>query len=453
MVKYTARALAVQILTRVEQEEAYANLLLRYHLPDLEDSRERNLATALVNGSLKNRLLLDYALRGFLSKPLSALPHAVRWILRTAAWQILFLDHIPVAAAVNEAVELCKENAARYAALVNSVLRRVAERGWNIAWPDERRESARYLSVRYSHPEWLVKRWLKRWGWVETEALCRWDNEPAQTWIRANRLRMDREGLLEILRREGLTAETGERAPDSMLLRDPGMLTRWESFRQGYFSVQDESSQLAVCVLDPRPGERVLDVCAAPGGKSAYIAERMSNRGRVVACDIHGHKLSLIRETAERLGLEIIEAREQDARHLPEEWQGKMDRVLVDAPCSGFGVLRRKADLRWRKQERALDQFPALQESILHSAAQCVAPDGVLVYCTCTLEPEENFELVKAFRREHAEFTPEDLSGSLPFTLSDPQDIKQEKKGVLQLLPHKHGMDGFFLAKFRRNGV
>jgi len=450
MIKETARGMAVHMLTRVEVEGAYANLLLQKNIPRLTDSRDRQFVTLLVNGTLKNRLTLDYALRRHLSKPMSSLPHEVRAILRIGAFQVLYVDKVPPAAAINESVELAKEFP-KFTGLVNVVLRKVMEKGWDIPWPDSKREPVRYLSVRYSHPEWMIQRWLKRWGIEETEALCKANNEPAQTWIRTNTLKISREGLRERLSEEGITVELGQRVPESLKIQDFGALGQLGSFQEGLFTVQDESSQLVAHVLDPKPGQFVLDACSAPGGKSTHLAQLMQNEGEVLAFDIHDHKLELIEQLAQKLGVTIIHPQLGDARDLPGIRLGSQDRVLVDVPCSGLGVLRRRADLRWQKEEQGLMELPSLQFAILERAASCVKEGGILVYSTCTTEPEENFELVKKFRSVHPEFEPVDLVDALPYTLEDSRDIKQANKGMLQILPHRHGMDGFFLAKFRRS--
>lgn len=453
MIKYSARSLALEILTKVSTEGAYANILLQKTLSNLSDKRDRYLTTALVNGTLKHRLTLDYALRKFLNKPLSSLPHEVRGILRCGAFQILFMEKIPVAAAVNEAVELTKKIAPKYSSLVNVVLRQTAKQGWRIDWPDPLREPVRYLSVRFSHPEWMVRRWYKRWGLEETATLCRLNNEPATTWVRTNRLRTDREHLINILQEDGVIAVAGQRVPESLMIREYDDLTKLRAFQQGLFTVQDESSQLAAYVLNPQAGQKVLDTCAAPGGKTTHIAELMQNRGDILACDIHLHKLSLIRDLAQRLGISIIRTEGKDAQELPESLFGSMNRVLVDAPCSGLGVLRRKADIRWQRTEKEIEGFPALQLAILERAAACVVPGGELLYSTCTIEPEENFEVVKAFRKRQPQFAPVDISKLLPFSLADKRDLGQAAKGMLQLLPQRHAMDGFFLAKFYRKEV
>jgi 16S rRNA (cytosine967-C5)-methyltransferase len=384
---------------------------------------------------------------------MSELPHEVRWILRTSAFQILYLTKIPPSAAINEGVELTKKRQGKYTPLVNGVLRRVLESGWNITWPSREKEPIRYLSLRYSHPEWMVKRWFKRYGLDETEALCQANNEPAPTWIRTNTLKITREKLMERLEGEGVTVTLGERVPESLRIEDFVSMEKLPSFKEGLFTVQDESSQLVAHVLNPRVGDQVLDACSAPGGKTTHLAQKMENQGDILAFDIHPHKLELIQGLSERLGISIIRPQCGDARELPGVAAFSRSKVLVDAPCSGLGVIRRRADMRWNKKEEEIKALPELQLAILERAALCVVPGGELVYSTCTIEPEENFEVVKAFRTRHPEFVPVNLVEELPYSLTEERDLRQANKGTLQILPHKHGMDGFFLAKFRRNEV
>ncbi len=338
----------------------------------------------------------------------------------------------------------------KFTGLVNVVLRKVMTKGWEIPWPDSKRETVRYLSIRYSHPEWMIQRWLKRWGKDETEALCQANNEPSQTWIRVNTLKISREDLAEELFREGVSVEFGTRAPESLRIQNFGAIERLESFKAGFFTVQDESSQLVAHVVAPKPGQCVLDACSAPGGKTTHLAQIMRDEGVILAFDVHAHKLELVDQLALRLGITCIETELGDARELPGIKLYSQQRVLVDAPCSGLGVLRRRADLRWQKAEQDLQDLPLLQAAILERAASCVEVGGDLIYSTCTIEPEENFELVKKFRSTHPEFEPVNLVDDLPFELEEARDLQQATEGMLQLLPHRHGTDGFFLAKFRR---
>ncbi|MDD2233422.1 MAG: 16S rRNA (cytosine(967)-C(5))-methyltransferase RsmB [Desulfitobacteriaceae bacterium] len=452
MNKENARWQAVQILLRVYQG-SYTNLVLKNTLRQTADSRDRQLITLLVNGVLKNRETLDFALRQHLRKPISALPAPVREILRVTAYQILYLDRIPAAVAINEGVELAKRQDFKFTGLVNSVLRRVMLQGWNLPWPDKEKQPVRYLSVRYSHPEWMVRRWWKRWGFSQTAELCRLNNEPSPTWIRTNTLKISREELVENLQGEGVKVELGARVPESLLIQDFGALERLESYQAGNFTAQDESSQLVAHILQPGSGQTVLDACSAPGGKATHIAQLMGNRGQILAYDIYPHKLELVRKLAERLGIKIIQPVLGDARELPGVKTRSMHRVLVDAPCSGLGIIRRKADLRWQKQETDIQVLAKLQLQILEQAARCVVVGGELVYSTCTIEPEENFEVAKTFRLNHPEFEVLDITGTIPFMPLEEQDLKPARKGMLQLLTQRHGTDGFFLAKFRRREV
>lgn len=444
-----ARQLAVRILTRIEKEGAYANLLLQAYLAELDDRRERNLTTALVNGVLKNKVLLDYALRKHLTKPMSALPVEVRQVLRTGALQILYMDKIPVPVAINEAVNTVKYFRKSYAALVNKVLRQTAETGWNFSWPDKKRETQRYLAVKYSHPEWLIKRWLKRYGAQETEELLKANNIPSDTCIRVNTLKITPVELIRKLEEKGIETIKSSKLPDALFIKDYGALEALDLFQEGYFTVQDESSQLAAYLLAPQAGQRVLDVCSAPGGKTTYLAQLMRNCGEIIATDIYPQKLELVNQLARRLGITIIKIVQNDARQ-SGQIQGQFDKVLVDAPCSGLGVLRRRADLRWQKREDEIQELPQLQLAILLSAADKVAPGGDILYSTCTTEPEENFEIVKAFRKERPDFSVVDLTEELPFKVTAESDLRQLRKGVWQILPHLHDMDGFFIAKMKR---
>lgn len=445
-----ARLIAVRILARVEKEGAYANLLLRSQLPALSQVRDRNLTTALVNGVLKNKLLLDYALRKHLSKPMSALPHEVRADLRIGIFQILLTDKIPVSAAINESVEIARTiGRESLVPLVNSVLRKAADTGWDFQWPDPKKDTVRYLSVRYSHPEWMVKRWLTRWGRQETEDLLIANNEPSPTAIRVNTLKTTKAELIMALEGKDIMVQEDTIAPECLVINDFGGLEQLEEFREGLFTVQDQSSQLVAHVLDVRENDNVLDVCSAPGGKTTHMAQLMHNKGRIVAIDHFPQKLNLIDELAGRLGITIITTMQSDARELPESL-GLFERVLVDAPCSGLGVIRRRADLRWQKSEEEIKRLPELQLAILLKASEHVRPGGDLVYSTCTIEPEENFEVIKAFRELRPEFVSVDLTKELPLSIKEDRDTKQLQKGVWQILPHVHHMDGFFLAKFRR---
>jgi len=446
----SAREVALLALRDVDEGEAYAGLALdralkRHPLP----RRDRGLATELVYGASRRRNTLDWAIRQASTRPLDKMSPWVRADLRLAAYQLLFLDRIPPSAAVNEAVELAKKYGhAGLAGFVNGVLRGFLRKKDGLSYPDPAKDPVGYLSLRHSHPEWLVKRWLDRYGFEATEALLRVDNENPPLVLRPNRLKTDREGLVKALEAEGAVTEPARLTSEAVVLKEGPAFEDLKSFGDGLFSVQDEGSILVGQALRPRPGDTVLDACAAPGGKSTHLAELMDNKGLVVAVDPHDHKLNLIRDNARRLGTDIVTPQLGDAREVGRAMAEKAEAVLVDAPCSGLGVLRRRPDARWRKSAEQIQELHRLQLEILEGAAAAVRPGGVLVYSTCTMEPEENQGTVEVFLARHPEFHPESLRSYLPAVLADEPGVEQ---GWVQLLPHVHGTDGFFIARLGRD--
>lgn len=446
-----ARTIALEVLEKVFEQGAYANLALQQAITHNISAADRGLATELVYGTLKQRLALDWHLQSFLAKPYEKLPSVLLHILRIGAYQLLFLDRVPARAAINEAVNQSKDRGlAGLSSLVNAVLRNLERNKASLKLPDPQREPAQYLSITYSHPQWMVERWLKRWGFADVEQLCRANNLPAPTVFRTNTLRTSRQELVEMLNRSGIEAVLGSKAPESLEIRGFSTVETLKPFQQGLCTVQDESSMLVAHVLGPQPGDYVVDACAAPGGKTTHIAQLMKNNGKIKAFEVHAHKLPLIEGICRRLGIDCVEAIEGDATRLSELVTEQADRVLVDAPCSGLGVLRRKPDARWKKKEEDIAGLRLLQLKILDEAAKTLKPGGVLVYSTCTIEPEENFEVIKLFRRKHPDFEPADLNQALPFKLAREEDIHMAAKGYVQFLPHVHQMDGFFIAKMTR---
>ncbi len=445
----TARDVALEALVAVDQNESYAGQALeralrRHAIP----RRDRSLATELVYGVQRRLNTLDWALSQVSSRPLADMTVWIRSDLRLAAYQLLFLDRIPPSAAVNEAVELAKKHGHKgVAGFVNGVLRALLRRQDALPYPDPQQDPVAYLALRHSHPEWLVRRWLERYGFEGTEALLRANNETPPLTVRPNRLRTDREGLVQALTAEGVETEPGRLLPDSVVIKGGPIFEELKAFQDGLFTVQDEGSMLVGQVVQPAAGMTVLDACAAPGGKSVHLAELMGNQGRVVAVDSHPHKLQLIRDNARRLGTDIVTPKLGDAREVGAGMAAQVAAALVDAPCSGLGVLRRRADSRWRKSPAQIAELHDLQVDILHGVAAAVKPGGVLVYSTCTTEPEENQETVEAFLAGHPEFELQDLRPFLPPALvAEPTAAS----GWVQLLPHVHGTDGFFIARMVR---
>jgi len=449
----SAREVALRLLTRIEQEAAYANLALGDWLNRSGvTGPDRGLATELVYGGLRHRLTLDWVIDQFSTTPTAKMTPWIRNILRQGVYQLLFLDRIPVNAAVSESVELAKRfGHPGTVRLVNAVLRGISRSKGTINYPDVKQEPVRHISVRYSHPEWMVQRWLGQFGLEGTIALCQTNNRAPDLFLRCNTLKVKPEELMPVLSEQGVKTEPAQLAPEGLKVVE-GRLAVEElpSFGGGLFTVQGESSMLVGYAVKPRPGSTAVDCCSAPGGKTTHLAQLMQNHGRVYAFDIHPHRLGLVKDACRRLGIDIVETFMADARELPEWLDGKADAVLVDAPCSGLGVLRGRPDARWRKEPADLEQLPSLQLAILDRAAGCVCPGGVLVYSTCSIAPEENNGVIERFLKGHPEFTADNLLPFLPFSPERPEDRHTAAEGWIQLLPHIHGTDGFFICRLKK---
>ena len=436
-----AREAAVLVLARVDRGEAFANLLLtstlaRARLSDIDAA----LATELVLGVLRHRARLDWTLAGALRRRLDDIPPSIRAALRTGVYQLLFLPRIPAHAAVDEAVTLARAHGhAGTAKLTNAVLRRVAAEGER-ALPQD--PPAERLAVEHSHPRWLVERWLARLGVEETEALCRANNTHAPATARLNTLKITPEEAPQRLQDAGIRVVRTP-LPEGVIL-EGSFSARRALVDEGTVTMQDLGAMLVTDVLDPQPGETVIDGAAAPGGKTTHIAERMRDRGRIIACDVHQGKLERLSARVAAMGIASVEAHHLDARELGAAFSRQADRLLLDAPCTGLGVLRRRPDIKWRVRPDDIRTLAALQAAILSGAAEAVRPGGVLVYSVCSTEEEEGQNVVEAFLRDHRGFVPEG------FALPDDLASAGGTSGAAMLLPHRHGTDGFFIARLRR---
>lgn len=441
------RRAAFDILTRVERDRAHAEPLIDKQLSgDILRGPDRGLLTELVYGVLRRRGTLDHLIGQFSSTKPDKLERSVLILLRLGLYQIFFLDRIPVSAAVNETVNLAKSLAPRASGLVNAILRRSDRERDAVSYPDLSIDPAGYISARYSHPSWLVEGWLRQLGERETEELAAAMAEQAPLTIRVNTLKTGRDELLTLLSDNGWTAAPTRFSPHGIHVISHAHIPKLPGFREGFFTVQDESSQLASLLLAPLPGQRVLDACAAPGGKATHLAQLMKNKGEVLACDISKPKLRHINETAGRLGIAIIRAVAADARAIAGFAGAPFDRILVDAPCSGLGVIRRNPEGKWWKTPDDVAQLAVAQRSILDSLAGSLAPGGVMLYSTCSTTVEENEEVIEDFLSRHHDFVLEDLNGLFPdwaglFTST----------GCFRSWPHRHSMDGFFAARLVKN--
>ena len=444
-----ARALAFRVLQRVSEAGAYADLTLRAELGRCAlPARDRALATELVYGTLRWRGRLDALLARVLDRRLDALEPRVLDVLRLGAYQLAFCDRVPDAAAVSESVRLAHAaGLGRASGLVNAALRRLAREHATIALPALVEDPLGHLVHALSVPPWVAARWLRAFGPDEAAALATALNQPAPRTLRAHRRRNSRDALLAELHDRQVGAVPCRFAPDGIRLVGPADPARDPAFVEGRMTMQDEASQLVVELLDPQPGERVLDTCAAPGGKATASAERVGAHGVVVALDRHERRLGLVARDAERLGLGNLRSLVADAtRRLPDALEpGSFDRVLVDAPCSGLGAWRRNPDARWRATADAPARLAAVQLAILRNVVPLLARAGALVYSTCTLTPEENEAVVDALLTRMPELRRTPLD-ALPPALAPVLDAD----GALRTLPHRHDADGFFAVRLER---
>jgi 16S rRNA (cytosine967-C5)-methyltransferase len=401
-----------------------------------------------------------------LDKPLLRLPVAVQMVLRLGAYQLLFLDRIPQSAAVNESVKLARAFAGTlgrdWSGFVNAVLRALLRHPPQ-PWPSMDTDAIQALAVRYSVPGWLSRRWVERLGVVLAEAACAGTSAIPPLTIRVNQLITTREALLNTFSQAGISAKPTTASPSGILIEEGGLVPSLPGFQEGAFYVEDEAAQLIPLLLNPQPGDIVLDACAAPGGKSTHVADLMHNKGTIYAVDRKAARLDLVRSNCSRLGVEIVVPIVGDIRQ-PLEWvhmmktagptfvktvqigEPSVDRILVDAPCSGLGVLRRHPEAKWRKDERSLSRHQALQSQILNAVAPSLRPGGVLVYSTCSTEPEESEDVIERFCHVHSEFQRESVVSWLP----PAAQVFVTKHGAFSTMANLFSMDGFYAARLRK---
>ena len=423
------RFAATRAVYEVTEQGAYSNVILaqiirREKFNDLD----RRFCTELVYGTVKTCISLDWKISKYLSRPLEKTDKKILAVLRVGFYQLFFLEKVPDSATVNESVELAKKFCGLGAAkFVNAVLRSAIREPHKSDFPEG--DGAEALALRTFHPTWLVKLFIEEFGLEEAKKICAADNLEPPLCLRVNFLKTTREKILAELEKVGVTAEKSELAPEGIICRKHGSLDKLKILREGFCQAQDESSMTAAHLLAPVAGDFVIDCCAAPGGKSTHIAELMKNCGRIVAADIYEKKLEHIRQNADRLGIAIIETLLCDAREIGKKFFGQADKILIDAPCSGLGVLRRKADIRLKKNFSDIEKLPQLQSEILFGAADALKVGGVLVYSTCTILRRENEEVVKNFLKKNPNY--------------ELVEMKKFLQGV-------DGTDGFFAAKLKK---
>ena len=428
------RQIAFEALIKTIRDDAFSNLTLDATLSKSDlDTRDKSFVSNLFYGVIERQLTIDYQLSLYLSKPLKKLKPEVLTILRLGAYQILFMDKVPDSAAVNESIKLSKKNGASFASgLINAVLRKVSSKG--VILPEETNE-IEYLSVKYSCPLWLVKKWRNEYGEEDTSAFLQSSVGSAETYIRVNNTKITSDELIHIFSNENIECDKTDNE-NTLIIRLKGRdIERLESFKNGYFHVQDMASQLCAKAVGANENDIVFDLCSAPGGKAYTVAETMNDKGKVYCFDIYENRVNLILKGAQRLGLESIVGRVGDASVFNSEL-GLADKVLCDVPCSGLGIIRRKPEIKYKSEEE-LASLPEIQYSIIANASKYVKNGGRLIYSTCTLSKAENEDIVAKFLENHNKFK------AVP--------VFEGSSTNITLMPHKNKSDGFFIACFERD--
>jgi 16S rRNA (cytosine967-C5)-methyltransferase len=447
MVMKTPRHLAIEILNRVEEHGAFAEPLLdaclsRNHQINIHDKR---LITQIVYGTLRMRGRLDWIIDQLYRGTFVSMDVCIKNLLRTGIYQLLYTERIPEFAIVDEAVEITKKTRPAGAGLVNAILRNVIRKKDDIVYPEMEKDPSLHISIVHSHPLWLVKKWIDMFGIKDTAALCRANNEIPPVILRVNTLKTTREKAREELSQDGTDVRPSVLSPDGLIVSNPVMPIRDTAlFKAGHIQLQDEASQLIARLADPKEGENVLDLCAGAGGKTTHLAALMDNHGSIIAVDISKRKLEALRKNAKRLGVTIVDTQAGEARQKPgKPCHETFDKILVDAPCSGLGTLRRNPEIKWRSSPEDVTKCAVLQKAILDSAVPYLKKGGSLIYSTCTIMPEENEGVIKEFIVLHRNF----------ICIRPPDTIDSRfvsDRGYFQSYPHRHGTDGFFGAVLRK---
>lgn len=434
----SARETALNVLIACRKNGAWSNGVLKeYVRRDRLDSRDSALAARLCYGVMQNRNYLDFYLGQLLTGRIKDLHPLLRDILHLGLYQIYQMDKIPEAAAVNESVELAKKYCKKQrtaSGLVNGVLRNAVRTKGTLKEPVSYED-------KYSHPGELINLLKSYVGKERLEPMLKANNAIAPLTVQVNTLKITSEALQEKLSQEGVVSERHPWLTDCLILTGTGNIEQLPSFKDGLYYVQDSAAKLSVLCAELKPGQRVLDCCAAPGGKSFAAAIAMEGQGSITSCDIHTHKTDLIARGAERLGFDMITAKLHSATDFAPQWEEKMDAVIADVPCSGLGIIRKKPDIRY-KDLKTMAELPALQTEILNNVSRYVKPGGLLLYSTCTLVQAENEDVVEAFLQTHPDFTTEPLPLDAPFP--------KNESGMLALVPGEYDTDGFFICRLRR---
>ncbi|MDD2217179.1 MAG: 16S rRNA (cytosine(967)-C(5))-methyltransferase RsmB [Eubacteriales bacterium] len=424
------RKTAYHTLMDVEVKSAYSNISLNHNII-LGKPSSPAFVRELVYGALKNKILLDYTIDKLVVKGIDSIKVSDLTILRMGIYQLGYMNSVPEYAAVNESVSLAKRFSRGREGFINAILRSYINDRYSLQLPDRDEDEVKYLSIKYSYNPWIIEMWLKEYDVAFVEELLIAGNKTPELTIRLNWLKVLKPDLIKLLEEKGFEVTQGKICDNALHVKGSALLES-NLYKEGMFSVQDEASMLVSVMLDPKHGDTIVDVCAAPGGKTLAVAERMNNTGQIIAMDIYKRKLGIIDKEAKRLGVKNIVTKTWDATKTDPEMVEKADRVLVDAPCSGLGVIRRKPEIKYKKQSTEMEMLPKKQLSILKSSARYVKPGGILIYSSCTINKAENQDVIDEFLRTSVEF---------------------KKLEAIQLLPNVNGTDGFFICKMQREEI
>lgn len=448
MITDPARELALKVIVNIEQNGAYSSVHLNsvFKKENIR-SIDKAFVSEIVYGVIRHKIYLDYVIQQFSTVKIKKMTFWILNILRIGFYQILFMNKVPYSAACNESVKLAKKyghNAS--AGFVNAVIRGMVRNIDAISYPDRNNNFEEYLSIRYSFPKNLTHRWIEIFGDIFTEELMAASNVPPKLTIRVNTLKIDASSLKSLLQEKGFKVSGGKYCEEALVIENPSSIYETEEFRKGLFYTQDESSMIAVKALAPKQGDFIIDLCGAPGGKSTHIAQLMNDKGRILSRDVYPHKIKLIEENAHRLGINIIESEIWNAVMIDETLLKKADAVIADCPCSGYGVIRKKPEIKWARCNADIEEIISIQKYILRSASEYVRPGGTLLYSTCTIEPPENEDQISQFIKDNDDFYLEDLNPYLPESLRR----KSAENGYITLYSNMEGVDGFFIARMTR---
>ena len=441
------REVALNILIDINVNGGFSNYSINKHLRKKENIKDENLIREIVYGVVENLSYIDYIISKASKIKIRKIHSTILEILRMGVYQIAFMDKIPDRAAVNEAVNLSKKRGHKgVSGYVNGVLRNVSRNKEELMKIDSKNK-VDYLSIKYSHPKWMVETWIDEYGYEFTEKLCEENNGKPRLNIRVNTLKTTREELLEKLSSYGYMVHKTLYAKDGIIVDNPIRITETDEFELGFFTIQDESSMLVSQIANPKENSFVLDLCSAPGGKSTHLGQLMKNKGQIISRDVYDHKLNLVKQNANRLGISIIKTEKFDALELDERLIGKIDYCIVDAPCSGLGIIRRRPEIKWNRQKEDIEELNEIQGKVLDNAKKYVKPRGIIIYSTCTIGGQENLARINRFLSQNKEFQ---LIGFEDLICSR-ENMESSKKGYIELFPHIHRTDGFFIAKIQKN--